>query len=147
MAAFQGSGFVVELPDGTSDASSYAFVLPDGEGYAPNLTVRFEAVGADCDLPAVARSRIAQLGERLEAFELLHEESGSRGPLQGVLSTVEWGAGEARVRQRWLLLLSLAPAPRLYTLTATDLAARAGRSDAAFDAMLRSFVPNDRQFL
>jgi len=134
-----------DLPEGVTDASSYTFVLPSGEGYAPNLTVRFEAADADSDLLAHARAEVARMREALEQFELLHEESGSRGPLQGVMSTVEWGSGEARLRQRMLLLLSLTPVPRIYTLIATDLAARAERSDARFDAMLRSFVPNDLQ--
>jgi len=45
MPKFQGSGFVVELPEGCIDMSAYTFVLPVKSGFSPNLVIRFEAVG------------------------------------------------------------------------------------------------------
>lgn len=42
MPKFQGSGFLLDLPDDCIDASSNAFVLPEHGGYSPSLTIRFE---------------------------------------------------------------------------------------------------------
>lgn len=144
---FQGSGFVIELPEGSLDASSYTFAFPDLGNFSPNLTVRFEAAES-VDLDAHVAEVRQSLGSALEEFIVVGEVGvRTRGDWRYATHVVEWGASDTRIRQKQLFLWTPKPAPTLYTLTGTDLASGFERSEPVFDAIIRSFQPNEHNRL
>ncbi len=145
MPKFQGSGFVVELPEGCIDMSAYTFVLPVKSGFSPNLVIRFEAVGKAANLSEYVKKTMDQLSDSLDAFELINQASGKRGGCDGVMCCYEWGHGKSRMRQKQLFLLTVGERCRIYTLTTVDLAANFATSDPIFEQILRSFVTNELQ--
>ena len=147
MPQFQGSGFTLTLPDGCHDASAYSFVLPEHNGFAPSLVIRFEDVAPGTDLKRYADAALKSLAAQFEDFELIKQLAGKRGDWDGVLATVAWGTGAARMTQKHVYLLAPGEPARLYILTTTDRAASAAASDPVFDQMLRSFTPNALQRL
>lgn len=142
MPKFQGSGFVVELPEGCLDMSAYTFVLPVKGGFSPNLVIRFDAVDGKPDLAAYVEQTLARISESLDGFELISQAGGKRGDCDGVMSLYEWGQGKGRMRQKQIFLLTAGEKRRIYTLTTIDLAANAAVSDPLFEQVLRSFMPN-----
>ena len=147
MPQFQGSGFTVTLPEVCYDASAYTFVLPEYNGFAPSLVIRFEAVAPATDLKAYADKALRSLSGQLEGFELVKRIAGKRGDWDGVLATVEWGQGAARMIQKHVYMLVAGKKARVYILTTTDRAANAEQSNPVFDQILRSFTPNQIQFI
>ncbi len=145
MPKFQGSGFVVELPEGCIDMSAYTFVLPVKSGFSPNLVIRFEAVGEATNLSEYVKQTIDQLSDSLDAFELINQAGGKRGGCDGVMCCYEWGQDKSRMRQKQLFLLTVGERCRIYTLTTVDLAANVATSDPIFEQILRSFVTNELQ--
>ena len=147
MSQFQGSGFALALPDKCYDASAYAFALPDNKGFSPNLVIRFEDVEAGTDIEQYADKALASLSEQFEGFKLLNKLSGKRDRWRAVMATLEFGEGAARMTQKIVYMLVAGEKSRIYILTTTDMSANAEMSDPVFDRMLRSFVPNDIQFI
>ena len=147
MPQFQGSGFILTLPEQCYDASAYAFVLPECNGFAPNLVIRFEDVTAGTDITQYADKALASLSGQFEAFELVNKLAGKRGEWEGVIATMEWGSGAARMAQKQFYNLAGGRKTRVYVLTTTDLLANAKLSDPVFDQVLRSFAPNQIQFI
>lgn len=145
MPQFQGSGFTLTLPSGCHDASAYTFVLPADGGFAANLIIRFEDVAADLDLAQYADKALSSLSGQFQGFKLVNKVAGKRGDADGLLATVEWGEGPARMTQKHVYLLTPGKKARLYILTTTDLAANAAKSNPVFDQILRSFAPNEAQ--
>jgi hypothetical protein len=142
MPAFQGSGFTIEVPDGCTDASSYAFVLPVNGGYSASLNIRFQSAKTIKDLPAHVNTGLDLLKDSVADFVLLNQVAGKRGANQGVMSQYEWGAGEARVRQKQYCLMTPGRAGRLYVLTSCDLVSNSPKSDPIFNRMMKNFTPN-----
>lgn len=145
MPNFQGSGFTMELPDDCVDASSYAFVLPENNGFAANLTVRFEPAMDVSDLKAHVNISLKTLKDNVTDFKMLNQVAGKRGSRQGVMSDYEWGTGESRLRQKQYCIMTEGENPRIYVLTATDLASNADQSEPVFKNMMKHFVPNQEQ--
>jgi hypothetical protein len=145
MHTFQGSGFTMALPDNCMDASAYAFVLPENAGFSANLSVRFEPAPGVNDLQAHVNVSLDALKASVDDFQMLNQVAGKRGENYGVMSNFEWGTGATRVRQKQYCLLVPGEVPRLYTLTATDLASNASQSDPVFNRMMKHFTPNDVQ--
>lgn len=139
---FQGSGFTVELPEGTADTSSYAFVFPGIGSFSPNLTVRFD--------PAESLDLQAHVDSVRENYETALDDLAvvgnvpvrSRGEWLYATLVLEWGPADHRIRQKQLFLWVPGEAPTLYTLTGTDLASSFDKSEPVFDGIMRSFQPN-----
>ncbi len=147
MPQFQGSGFALTLPEECYDASAYTFALPENNGFAPNLSIRFETVPAGTDIKQYADHALASLSGQFEGFELIDKLSGKRGEWDGVMATVAWGEGAARMLQKLFYMLVCRKQCRVYILTTTDLLGNAKQSAPVFDQMLRSFAPNEIQFI
>jgi len=143
--SFQGSGFSVELPDDASDASSYCFLFPNAGEYAPNLTIRCEQPPDELDLNGYVKETRQALEASVDNFTVVNEISNTRGSWVYVVSIVEWGPDESRIRQKQTYVHVLGEVPRLFTLTGTDLAANFAQSDALFNQVMKSFTPNDIQ--
>jgi len=146
MTQFQGSGFTIELPDNCTDASAYTFVLPFNQGFAANLTIRFELVPDGYQLEESMQEELRKLSSSLNHFSLISQNAGQRDGNDGVIFVYEWGEGQARMRQKVITLLVSGDKPRKYILTSTDLVAGADQSEAVFNQMLQSFTINDIQF-
>ena len=145
MSNFQGSGFTIDLPDGCMDASAYTFILPENNGYSANLSIRFEPAADITDLQAHVNLSLDSLKASVADFVLLNQVAGKRGAHNGVMSSYEWGTGEARMRQKQYCLQTAGEVPRIYILTATDLAGNAAQSDPVFNRMMKNFIPNEDQ--
>lgn len=141
MQKFVGSGFSVDLPDDCVDASSYMFVLPEHNGYSPNISIRFESAVTINDLKAHVNATLELLKKSAPAFVMKKQVSGKRGANEGVMSQYEWGEGATRVRQTQYCLMTPGEAARLYILTSTDLVGNASKSDPVFNAMMKNFTP------
>ena len=145
MPNFQGSGFTMELPDDCMDASSYAFVLPENNGFSANLTVRFESAVHVSDLQAHVNLSLDALKASVVDFVMINQVAGKRGAHHGVMSNFEWGAGESRMRIKQYCIITTGDVPRVYTLTAVDLASNADQSAPVFNRMMKNFIPNQEQ--
>lgn len=145
MPNFQGSGFAMELPDDCKDASAYTFVLPENNGFAANLTVRFEPAIDVSDLKERVNASLEMLKANVVDFVLINQVAGKRGPHSGVMSNFEWGVGETRMRIKQYCIMTTGDQPRIYTLTASDLASNADHSTPVFNRMMKSFIPNQEQ--
>ena len=145
MPNFQGSGFTMELPDDCKDASAYTFVLPENNGFAANLAVRFEPAIDISDLKAHVNTSLKILKANVIDFVMIKQVAGKRGSNSGVMSNFEWGAGETRMRIKQYCIMTTGDEPRIYTLTASDLAINADHSTPVFNRMMKSFVPNQEQ--
>jgi hypothetical protein len=145
MPNFQGSGFTMELPEDCMDASSYAFVLPEYNGFSPNLTIRFEPTTDVSDLQAHVNISLDALKANVVDFVMINQVAGKRGPHNGVMSNYEWGAGESRMRIKQYCIMTAGDVPRVYTLTAVDLTSNADQSAPVFNRMMKNFVPNQEQ--
>lgn len=145
MQSFQGSGFSVELPDDAIDASSYCFTFPNAGDYAPNLTIRIERPQDEPDLKAYVAAQRAVIEVTVESFSLINEINGKKDFWTYVISIVEWGPDDTRIRQKQAYIYVPGESPKLYMLTGTDLAANFEQSDAIFNQVIKSFTPNDIQ--
>lgn len=143
--SFQGSGFSVNLPDDAMDASSYCFMFPNAGEFSPNLTIRSERPPDELNLDDYVKQQREALETGVENFILVNEISGKRDFWTYVVSIIEWGPDESRIRQKQLHVYVPGEKPRLFILTGTDLAANFEQSDAIFNEVIRSFTPNDIQ--
>ena len=145
MPSFQGSGFSVELPEETIDASSYCFSFPEVGEFSPNLTIKCERQQDELDLSAYVNEQRDALRAGLENFSVISELSKSRGSWNYIITVVEWGPDESRTRQKQLFVYVPGEIVRLYTLTGTDFAANFEESEPLFDQVIGTFKPNDIQ--
>lgn len=141
MQSFQGPGFSVELPDNAIDASSYCFVFPDAGEFPPNLTIRSEATPPELDLDTYVKEQRQALETSVENFSLVNEISGRRDFWSYVVSIVEWGPDDTRIRQKQTHVYVPGAKPRLFILIGTDLAANFEKSDALFNQVIRTLKP------
>jgi hypothetical protein len=143
--SYQGSGFSVELPVDAIDASSFCFVFPSAGELAPNLTVRIERPQGEFDLGAYVQEQRQAFESGVENFVVVNEISSKRDFWTYVISIVEWGPDESRLRQKQTYIHVPGEKPRLFILTGTDLASNFEQSDPIFNQVIRSFTPNDIQ--
>ena len=142
---FQASGFSVEVPDEAIDASAYTFSYPGLGSLPPNIVIQFE-FGDDVDMGA----RRAEVLERIESSYpqvdiRVQDEVRSRGDWEYFTIVAEFGEGEARMVQKQLQLRAQQPKPTVYVFSGTDLASNFPVFEPHFDAMVRSFQPNEVQ--
>ena len=147
MAKFQGSGFVLDLPDGSVDASTYAFALPSDGEYPPSLIIRFERQRHLPDLGAYAATERRMLEERVEELRVISEVASRRGPCDCLDVAYEYGIEQGRMRQQQRYLTMPGERATLFSLTVTDRAEHFERAEAMIEAVLDSFTPNDTQVL
>lgn len=149
MPHFQGSGFSVELPDGSADASAYTFLLPMPKNapMAPFITIQAE-VQNEGSLEAHVKSFHLELQKDLENFTVRDFKAGRNAGTDVVLTTIEWGPAAARVSQtQAYYLVTGAEKPKIYALKGTDLTENFPNSQPLFNGVMRSFMPNDMQVL
>ena len=150
MPNFQGSGFSIGLPEGCADASVYTFLLPtppDAQ-LTPYLTIKFERLQEAPDLKAYVSKQHAALQENAEGFQVVDYAAGQHDGYDVVLTTLEWGPEEGRVRQRQAYcLLPGEKTNKIYCLTGPDLSSHFNESQPLFDQAFRSFKPNDIQVI
>lgn len=147
---FQGSGFSLDIPDGSVDASAYCFAFPQAGSFSPNITIQFQRLPADqAASPPDLGEEISKLHRSLqvavEDFRVLSQASfqSPKGPYS--YSVSEWGPADNRIRQMHVVLFGVEGKPTLYTLTATDLAENYARSEPLFRQIVGSFSPNAAQ--
>ena len=92
MPKFQGSGFSLELPGGTVDASNYGFALPGSGGANPTLTIRITKT-AHADLGAIFDEHVA------DEFES-YPRGRSNVPIASISSGSESGVQRRRERDK-----------------------------------------------
>lgn len=146
MPKFQGSGFSLELPDGTVDASNYGFALPGAGGANPTLTIGFSKA-EQADLGAVFDEQTRSFEEALMDFEVVTKGAFKRPDREYIVWVGEWGPAGARIRQKQVLMSVSGQVPRLFTITATDLAEHFAQTEPLFDNVIRTFNPNDIQVM
>lgn len=145
MAVFQGSGFLLDMPEGFVDATAYCFAFPMAGDFSPNLTIQFERRAEPPSLDEEMQKLHRSLQFALEDFRVLSQATyqSANGPYS--FSVSEWGPAVGRIRQMHVLLYGLVGKPTLYTLTATDRAENFANSEPLFRQVLGSFTPNGQQ--
>ena len=142
---FQGSGFTLELPPEVQDASSYCFVFSELGEMPPNLTVQFE-LGEGVDM----QDRRTQVIERVQknfpnVVVRVQDEVRSREDWEYFTVVAEFGEDQNRVCQKQLHLRIAQPKPTVYVFSGTDFAGNFATFEPFFDAVVRSFQPNEVQ--
>ena len=148
MPSFQGSGFLIGLPEGSTDASAYTFVLPaEGERTA-YVTIKAERLQESQDLKAYVSKQQASLQDNVEGFEVSQYVAGQHDGMEVVLTTVEWGPEGGRVVQKIAyFLVQDERGQKIFTLTGTDLASQFDKSGPIFDQIFKTFTPNQMQLI
>lgn len=146
MPKFQGSGFSLELPNGTVDVSNYGFALPGDGGANPTLTITFAKLDK-ADLGILFDEQKRSLEQALADFEVVSRGNFKRADREYIVWVGEWGPGEARMKQKQVLMIVAGKIPRLFTITATDLAKHFDQTEPSFDNVIRTFDPNDIQVM
>ncbi len=142
--------FVLALPPGARDASTYTYVLPSARRYSASVVVKLddlpEAAGDEDPLLRYAREQVTSLTRELAGFEELEplraleaEEGGRDGRLR---LRYRWGESPSRFVQE---VLFVADRPRGLALVATltHLADASEAELAAARAALAGFGPRE----
>ena len=148
MPSFQGSGFIIGLPDGCTDASAYTFLLPTQGSYTPYLTIKAERLTQAVDLESYANKQQASLQDNVDDYKVVHHAAGPYNGMDVVLTTVQWGAAESRVYQKYAYFLAQdEKGYKLFTLTGHDLASQIDNTGPIFDQIFKTFAPNQIQVI
>jgi hypothetical protein len=148
MPSFQGSGFLIGLPEGCTDASAYTFVLPSDGEYTAYVTIRAQRLQESQDLKAYVSKQQASLQENVDEYAVAQYVAGQHDGMDVVLTTVEWGPKEARVCQKIAyFLVQDEKGQKIFTLTGTDLAAQFQKTGPIFDQIFKTFTPNQIQLI
>ena len=146
MLNFQGSGFLIDLPEGSADASSYTFVLPSEGDFTAYVTIKSERLRDPLELKEYVDKAQATLKESVEKYVVSQHASGKRKGMDVVLTTVEWGADESRICQKIAyFLVQDEKGSKVFTLTGSDLVSGINKSGPMFDEIFKSFTPNATQ--
>ncbi|MGD9341403.1 MAG: hypothetical protein PVG76_10750 [Chromatiales bacterium] len=145
---FKGSGFSLQLPDGTVDASSYAFAFPHSEGqYTPTLTVKCEICHADTDLGSIVDEHERALLETVPDGEALSRSRHRTVGREYIVSVVGWGPQSMQMRQKFVYLLIEEAVTRLYTMIYTNTSEGFAVFEPTIDAIIRSFQATNEQLI
>ena len=87
------------------------------------------------------------LEQALTDFEVISKGAFKRADREYIVWVGEWGTAEARMRQKQVLMFVSGNVPRLFTITATDLAKHFAQTEPLFDGVIRTFEPNDIQLM
>jgi hypothetical protein len=141
MPEYRTTAFKMELPDRSTDMSTYAFVVPGGgPEFNRTLVIKMDTVNPPVDLMDFMINQRSQLRSRADRFEIIAEYQARLGRFDAVTTIFEWNPNVQRIRQKqWYVHV---PAQSIiWTLTATDLANRFRESEPVFDRIAESFVP------
>lgn len=144
MPTFRGSDFLVELPDGFRDESTYAFTLPTRSKFQPSVVVKTERLAAPQPLPEYVKHQLDKIRQVLPEFTPIRSQPAQHGKLPAYSATYEWGPPTQRVRQKQLYILLEEPA-RVVSLTSTHLSELFDQAEPLTDAIFRSFSPQPSQ--
>jgi hypothetical protein len=127
------------------DASAYTFSFPDLGSLPPNVIIQFELADS-----VNMNDRRDEVLERIEssypdAEIRVQDEVRTRGDWEYFTIVAAFGEGEQRLVQKQLQLRAMQPKPTLYVFSGTDLASNFAVFEPYFDAMVRSFQPNEIQ--
>jgi len=148
MPSFQGSGFLIGLPEGCTDASAYTFVLPEEGERTAYVTIKAERLQEPQDLKAYVSKQQAALQENVEGFEVAQYVAGQHDGMDVVLTSVEWGPADGRVSQKIAyFLVQDDKGQKIFTLTGTDLASQFQKTGPIFDQIFKTFTPNQIQLI
>lgn len=146
MPSFQGSGFLIGLPEGCTDASAYTFVLPPEGGYTPYITIKAERLREPQELKAYVSKQQSSLQDNVEEYAVSQYVAGQHDGMEVVLTAVEWGSKEGRVAQKIAyFMVQDDKGYKIFTLTGTDLASQFQNTGPVFDEVFKSFTPNEIQ--
>lgn len=131
-------GFSIDLPEGTADVSTYAFVLPVNTRFRPSVVIKREQVEPETRLGTHVRGQIAQMEAQLQSFVLIEP---SDAPLNAdeVRIVFEWGEGDRRFRQ--VQRYYKTRAGRLFTLTGTVQAPKQTPYQRDLEQIMETFSP------
>ena len=146
---FQGSGFSLDLPDHTVDATAYVFMFPTESGDSmPSLSIRVERRRQSVDLlEYVQAQREPATGASSPPVRVVKEKLYGHRERPYVVSLTDWGEGEATMRRKEIFLMVPGEVTTIYRLTATELASKFAAAEALLDGVMRSFRPNDLQLV
>jgi hypothetical protein len=148
MPSFQGSGFLIGLPEGCTDASAYTFLLPTEGQYTPYLTIKSERLQEPQELKAYVSKHQASLQENVEGFEVAQYVAGQHDGMEVILTAVAWGPQEGRVCQKIAYFqIQDAKGYKVFTLTGTDTASQFQKTGPIFDQIFKTFTPNQIQLI
>jgi hypothetical protein len=145
MAEFQGAGFRLDLPDGATDASTFAFVLRGGAPFKPSAVVRRDRKPALRDLLDYVIEQRTAIRQSVAQFELVRETVHSHRGRPAVTTRFEWNLPDGTRLSQTQLYVWAVERELVYSLTLTDRADAVAGSEALFARVLESFEPNDRQ--
>jgi hypothetical protein len=120
MPTFRGFDFLIELPDGFQDESTYAFTIPTRARFQPSIVVKTERLAAAQALPSYVSTQLDKISKVLNEFSLMSSQPSRHGEHLTHVVSYEWGPPTQRVRQKQLYILLPAPL-RVTCLTATNL--------------------------
>ena len=146
MTTFQGTGFLLDLPEDTIDASTYFFVRNDGSSNPPTLRVTAQAIieippDIDAHITMVLKEELAVAPDLI----LIDKTVNQRNDWIYCVVTLAWGTDLTSPRQRRIYLYVDGQPTRLFTLVLTSTNEDFGDATAYFADTIRSFNPNDIQ--
>lgn len=145
---FKGSGFTLQLPEGTVDASSYMFAFPHSDGqYTPTLSVKCEICDEQLDLDSLVdeneRALLAAVPEGSAVSRSRHRTVGR----EYIVSVVQWGPEMSQMKQKFVYLLVDDALTRLYTMIYTNTTEGFPVFEPTIDGIIRSFQVSNEQLI
>jgi hypothetical protein len=140
LPSFQGSDFVIELPEGAADVSTYAFAFPARRDFRPSIVIKTDALAAPVDLSAHVQEQLAKLSASLPNVNVVRSGPTRHDKYPSHASLFDWGPDSRRIRQKQYFLLLKDPA-RVVTITGTGLRDDFAPVELLFDAIFLSFRP------
>lgn len=127
-----------DVPRHWDDKTLVAFSEPPTEGRkaTPSLVMTRDSLGDAGTLGEYADRQLAELAQRLDAFELLKKEEQKLGGLPAVALRFTSKGSSGPLEQR--LVMVLAHRRQLYCFTATTPKADAAQANPLFDRILSS---------
>lgn len=144
MPAFKGTDFEIELPDGVSDESTYAFAFPARSNFRPSVVVKTERLSEPLELAVYVKNQLREIKNLLSNVTLVSVEPVAQEGLTAYGSVYDWGDPGQRVRQKQRYFLLQNPL-RIVTLTATGAQESFAYVEELFDAVFLSFRPLGKQ--
>jgi hypothetical protein len=120
-------------------------MFPEHGEMPPNLTIRCEARPGQFDLAAYVAEQQEAMKGGVTGFELVNEINNKKDFWTYVISIVEWGPRDSRIRQKQAYIYVPGASPRLFTMTGTDLSGNFVNSEPLFNEVIKSFAPNEIQ--
>jgi hypothetical protein len=143
MPEFTGSSFHLRLPEGYTDVTTYAFVLPCKASFKPSIVLRSERHEGPIDLMRYMIQQRSALRESVKEFDIISEWSGRQGRYEAVTTVFEWKTQDNSLLRQAQRFVHRPELSLIYILTATDLADHYAEMQRDFDQVMDSFRPDD----